>query len=155
VVESDHHHTDEAVRRAVEDRLEAEPRIANLHLPIEAIVHDGRVTLRGWTLTGPQKDAAERLALATPGVRELNSELVVDQDLQATVGRALAADGRLRRHFPGILISCRLGRVTLSGYVESEADRQAAELLTQAVGGVREVTNRLEVSPDRLARSQR
>jgi osmotically-inducible protein OsmY len=155
LVELDRPLPDDAIRQAIEEKLDAEPRIANLHLPIQAIVQDGRVTLRGWAFTGPQKDAAERLASGVPGVRELDSQVVVDQDLQALIGRALAADERLRHHFPGILIHSRLGVVTLSGYVQTEADRRAAEALAAGVAGVRDVSNRLEVSPDRLAGSQR
>lgn len=48
----------------------------------------------------------------------------------------------------GIHITTVKGEVQLSGHVPSETDKQRAELVARDIGGVRAVSNRLEVKAD-------
>ncbi|HMF57125.1 MAG TPA: BON domain-containing protein [Pyrinomonadaceae bacterium] len=68
-----------------------------------------------------------------------------DATLAANVKAKLAADTTLSS--AGINVTAQSGAVTLSGTVNSEADKSKAEQIAKGVDGVKSVTNSLTVKP--------
>lgn len=114
------------------------------------------VTLRGEVANAEQRTEAERIALATKGVRGVVNELAIDPTprtpstafddawISAMIESKLAVDPEVPSR--KIDIDVREGVVTLSGTVESEAARTEAEDLALSVDGVRRVVNEIVVA---------
>ncbi len=107
-------------------------------------VHLGTVTISGLVSSWSEKHAIEQSVLAVPGVRDVANEIEIrmpwdakrsDTELASAVRCALA-DER---------IQCVVddGAATLSGLVETEAQREAAAGAARQVPGVRCVENDL------------
>jgi hyperosmotically inducible protein len=135
-----------------------------LALPgVRADVRNGVATLNGAVATEADKQRAEQLARRVEGVTRVRNALVVERpsaaaaagqspqqqtrgagsatDLAVTTG--LRADARLAQR--DIDVRTRSGVVTLSGEVESVAEKEAAgRIAADAAAGV-EVRNRLSV----------
>lgn len=115
---------------------------------IGAEVRRGRVTLVGRVDNLSQAEEAYRAASGTRGVREVRSELHLAADTPgdvAVVNRTkdvLTAAGFAARH---IAAAAEDGRVTLTGWVDTNEERQAAEAVISGVDGVRAVDNELGV----------
>lgn len=112
----------------------------------------GDVVLRGTVGSLVQRAEASRTTRRVDGVRDVDDQLRVrpmgidgqtDADTEAAVLAALIADDEL--HASDIEVQARDGVVTLSGLVELESQRDRAERIALAVGGVAQVVNRLHV----------
>jgi hypothetical protein len=100
---------------------------------------DGNIssTLRG--------DIVRDQALGVPGLLEIISNLVGDDQLAADIAMALAQDSRTRDLPIGVYP--RLGEVRLGGWVHTNQQKAAAEEIARNFPGVRSVTNDLIVNP--------
>jgi hyperosmotically inducible protein len=126
---------------------------------IELGVQNGVVTLRG-TVYGPaDKDSAVSVVANTPGVRDVIDELEVapvspmDDRIRVQEARAIYGDPVLSRYAMDPAKTIRItvvnGRVTLSGVVDSEMDKNVAGIRANGVPGVFAVTNNLQVAGKR------
>lgn len=117
---------------------------------------DGRVTLRGWVVRPTTKSDAEARVRDIEGIADLRSEIKVlplspnDDRLRRALFFALFNDNSpLFRYAlgsnPAIHIIVDNGRVTLKGFVSSEADSTVANAKARGVSGVFEVKNELVV----------
>jgi osmotically-inducible protein OsmY len=110
------------------------------------------VILRGTVATPLQRVEAVRTAGRVPGVRSVDELLHVrplgidgraDADTEAAVIAALIEDGQVPA--AGIDVDANGDTVTLSGLVDVAAQRDRAERVALAVGGVAHVHNELRV----------
>jgi osmotically-inducible protein OsmY len=140
---------------------------------INVDTRDGVVTLRGHVATEAQHRQAVALARSTDGVRDVRDELRVqpEGDTDRTADARSTArdtaqkvddgwittkiqskyflDGDVKGH--QIDVDTRNGVVTLTGHVESDEARSLAESIARETDGVRQVVNRLAVTPDNSA----
>jgi len=119
-------------------------------IAVQAIGDD--VTLHGTVPNLVQHAEAMRTAHEVPGVGRVEDRLHVraqgyldhvDADTEAAVIAALIADGDVPA--AGIDVNADGDRVTLSGLVDLEEQRDRAERVALAVGGVASVHNKLRV----------
>jgi osmotically-inducible protein OsmY len=134
---------------ALQERLRREPLLAGAKL--EADVERGVVVLRGWVETDVERAAAQKIAESLAGAEQVRNEL-------ETLGPADGPKDRLARRvefelyatgafdLSGIKIRSEAGKVHLQGAVRSEAERLLAARLAEAVPGVREVVNELNLA---------
>ncbi len=120
---------------------------------IGVTVNDGVVTLTGWVDSFSKKWAAERAAHRVRGVKAVANDIEVrlpstgdrtDSDIAAAATRALEWDAFAIEH---VEMTVSKGWVTLTGEVEWEFQRRAAERAVRRLAGVRGVTNLLTVRP--------
>jgi hyperosmotically inducible protein len=123
---------------------------------IDVEVSDGIVQLNGHVDSAAARTRAEEVARGIPGVREIRNNLLVvttdrpagtvidDGVITTRVKAALVADETTKAY--QINVSTRQGVVQLSGFVESEAARVAAERVAREVKGVLDVRNEVDVS---------
>ncbi|MGR4870455.1 BON domain-containing protein [Variovorax sp. LARHSF232] len=122
--------------------------------PVGVIVQDGVVTLTGHPASYAQKYAIERAAQRVKGVKALAVEMSVNLpgDLERTDAEiALAAERGLEWYVlvpdNKIRVMVEDGCVTLSGQVEWQYQRQAAEDSVRHLLGVRSLANQVVVRP--------
>jgi hyperosmotically inducible protein len=119
-------------------------------------VHDGVVTLGG-VAYGPQdKSSAISLASNYPGVKDVVDNIEVapaspmDDRIRIEEARAIYGASQLNRYAldpaKPIRITVINGNVTLTGVVDSKADRDVANIRANSVPGVFKVTNDLQVA---------
>jgi len=119
-------------------------------------VQNGVVTLGGHTHDYPNRDSALGLVSTTPGVRDVVDEISVDpvspmdDRIRVEVARAIYSFPSLNRYaidpqMP-IRISVQNGNVELYGMVDSEADKDAANIRANGVSGVFSVKNYIQVA---------
>jgi hyperosmotically inducible periplasmic protein len=122
-------------------------------------VSGGVVTLGG-TVYGPtDKDSAISLVTNYPGVKDVVDNIDVapvspmDDRLRIQLARAIYGTPQLNRYAMDpakpIRITVINGNVTLSGVVDSDADRNVANIRANGVPGVFKVTNNLQVASSR------
>jgi osmotically-inducible protein OsmY len=95
-------------------------------------------------LTGAALAAAVLAGCAGAGVK--SGQYVDDSAITTKVRTELLKTSNLKT--TGIHITTIQGEVQLSGHVPSETDKQRAEVVARDVGGVRAVSNRIEVKAD-------
>lgn len=122
-------------------------------------VRDGVVHLRGSVDSPDEREAAERAARGIPGVRAVENALVVRAEERRSDGEIREeVRGRLRWEpgvpAEGVDVQVRDGRVTLTGRVGTEAQRERAGELAWALGA-RHVVNRIEVDASHGGRALR
>ena len=128
-------------------------------LPFNSIgleVHDGVVTLSGEVVEPADKESALGLVTNAPGVKGLIDHLQVapvspeDWRIRHQVYQAVYGASQLTQYAinPGkpIRIVVVNGRVTLTGVVDNQGDREIAGLRANQVPGVFAVTNDLQVA---------
>lgn len=118
-------------------------------------VDGNNVTLMGQVQEASLKDSAEKVVKKIEGVESITNQIEVlpaspnDDRIRRQVARAIFNDDRLFRYsmgsVPPIHIIVKNGRVTLEGIVNSQADKDAANLRTNGVPGVFSVENHLQV----------
>jgi osmotically-inducible protein OsmY len=117
-------------------------------------VKDGVVALTGWVDSFVKKWAAERAAHRVHGVKAVANDIEVrlptaaertDPDLAAAAMHALEWDALVPSQ--NIHVTVTRGWVTLSGEVEWEYQRRAAERAVRRLSGVRGVTNQISLRP--------
>jgi osmotically-inducible protein OsmY len=126
--------------------LEWEPRITAAHIGVSA--DGGVVTLSGQLESFVQKHAAELAVLRVAGVRAVANNLKVeipfehrrkDKDIAAAIVERLAWDASIPRN--AIKAAVEGGWTTLTGEVEWNYQRKAAEKDVQSLHGVVGVSN--------------
>jgi osmotically-inducible protein OsmY len=139
--------TDTDIAQAVRQAL-----IWDVYVPEERIqttVSDGWVTLDGDVESWSQRNAAEDAIQNLMGVRGVMNRLTVNapavdaEDLRAAIENAL--ERRAEREADRIRIAVDKGHVTLTGRVQSWAERQAIQGTVAGTRGVRQVENHLQV----------
>jgi osmotically-inducible protein OsmY len=127
--------------------------------PFNAItigVRNGVVTLGGTAYAPPDKQSAVALVSSYPGVKDVIDNINVDP-LSPNDDRIRIAEFRAIYGFPSlnryaadpakpIRIIVVNGRVTLTGMVDTQADKETANIRASAVPGVFKVTNDLQVA---------
>lgn len=118
-------------------------------------VDGDKVTLMGQVRNAILKDSAEKSIKHIEGVETVNNQIEVlpasgnDDRIRRQVARALFNDERLFRYsmgsVPPIHIIVKNGHVTLEGIVNSEADKNEANIKANGVPGVFSVQNNLQV----------
>lgn len=128
---------------------------------VEVSVQGGRVTLTGQVMADASVRAMASIAARVNGATEVINMIRTlpvsrrDDAIRQEIGRLfyddpIFASDAYETRLP-IRIIVEHGRVMLSGAVDSETARHAAETLARAVGGVIEVDNRLAARSDGAA----
>ena len=141
---------DDRIQQAVRDALVADQRIDSAEIGVT--VHAGMVTLTGTVASWATKLAAADAAHQVGGVLDVVNDLGValpadltdsDPRISAAVRHALRWDA----HVPDQRISSTVadGFVTLSGEVDSYAERDDAARVVRDLAGVIAVDNRIVV----------
>jgi osmotically-inducible protein OsmY len=151
--------TDMQLQKDVIAELEWDPSINAADVGVE--VKEGVVTLTGHLDSYPEKIAAERAAQRVAGVRGVAVEIDVtlpDFAKRTDADIALAASDALR--WNGVVpdnrvkVTVESGEVTLSGDLDWEFQRAAAEAAVRPLIGVRSVSNniqlRAQMGPDNI-----
>ena len=148
--------------RKMQENLVKEVRHQLLLLPYYSVfdnllfkVEGDKVTLLGQVVRPTLKSDAENAVKSIEGVASVNNQIEVlpvspmDDQLRRAVYRAIYGDAVLSRYgmsaLPSIHIIVRNGNVTLEGVVDSESDKNLANLRASAVPNVFSVTNNLTV----------
>jgi osmotically-inducible protein OsmY len=141
---------DADIRRDVETALERDSALDAGAIAVA--VDDGVVTLRGDVNTHFEKQEAERVALRIFGVEAVANDLLVrppepiepsDTELAQTIVDALTWNALVPLHSVKVVVSS--GWVTLSGTLEWEYQRTSAERAVRSVGGVKGVSNMIQL----------
>jgi osmotically-inducible protein OsmY len=131
---------------AVLDALGADDEVHARDVDVD--VEDGAVTLRGLVEVAAQRDRAERIALAVPGVASVENKLrvwltVSADDVAERVTDALGRDAILGRD--SITVRVTGNDVALGGWVTSAAQHDAAVAAAEAAPGVARVHDEITV----------
>ena len=120
-------------------------------------VDGDKVTLLGQVVRPTLKSDAENAVKGLEGVSAVDNQIEVlpvspmDDQLRRAVYRAIYADTALSRYgwsaLPSIHLIVKNGHVALEGVVDSESDKNLANLRANAVPNVFSVTNNLTVAP--------
>ena len=151
----------QAPERAVQ-RIEREVRHEILMLPYFDVfdnmafkVEGYQVTLMGQVTRSTLKKDAENVVKQIEGVEKVVKQIEVlpvstmDDELRVRLFRAIYGSPALERYAMPVIKPIRIivknGHVTLEGVVDSEADKNMANILANGVSGVFSVTNNLRV----------
>lgn len=141
--------TDEEIERAIQEGVDRNSRADFSHL--EIYVQDGSVVLSGTVPNLRTRDAIEKSARETQGVKQLKDLVVVkpkyirdDDRLLRDVKTALSFEPLL--HSDQLSVSAHQGVISLSGKVSSPWKRAKAEEIGGEVFGVVAIENHLQVS---------
>lgn len=139
---------DAAISAAVESELFADYSVP--HDDIDVGTNAGVVTLTGTVNNLMARDHAQRLAQTVRGVRSVVNRIAVeprgkrsDQQLRDDVIAAMAYDAATDSYELRVSVSDRVA--TLSGKVDSYAERDLAEKVARGVHGLRDVRNQISV----------
>lgn len=138
---------DATLVETVRQILNSDPALAVW--PVELAARDGIVSMVGTVSDRLAKDRVVEKALLVPGIRGVvdRSEITDlqhgDAEIRQTVRAALADDGAVQPHLFDIRV--QNGIVTLTGNVETDADRRLAVEITGGARGVRQVIDALTV----------
>ncbi|MEO7675759.1 MAG: BON domain-containing protein, partial [Verrucomicrobiota bacterium] len=141
--------TDEQIQAAVLRAFKVDPRL--LSYSPQARVAKGDVILTGDVGNLAAKEAAERDARHTIGVRKVDNHLRVrwadkpptDEQIADFTRAALRRDAYVERH--DIIVDCRNAHVGLYGVVDTEFEKDHAEWTTSCQNGVVHVNDYLNV----------
>jgi hyperosmotically inducible protein len=127
--------------------------------PFNAIVVDvqnGAVILTGHAYGPVDADSAVAVAANTPGVKDVINEIQVDplspmdDRIRIQVFRSIYGFPSLNKYAAdpakSIRISVQNGNVALYGVVDSQADKNTANIRANSVPGIFKVTNDLQVA---------
>jgi osmotically-inducible protein OsmY len=144
--------SDKTLRHDVLNELDFEPCLDAAHIGVA--VDEGVVTLTGHVLSYAEKVAAERAARRVRGVRAIAQEIHVqssqDERFSDDALAKRAADilgWNIQVPSDSIAITVQQGWVTLSGEVDWQFQRQAAEEDIRRLSGVRGIHNEIVVRP--------
>ncbi|MEO8620908.1 MAG: BON domain-containing protein [bacterium] len=144
--------TDVELRRDVIAELAWEPRVNDEG--ITTVAHDGVITLSGTVDNYVQRRVAEMSAGRVAGVRAVVQELNVhlpnmhaasDIDVAQRVLTALEWDTEVPHQ--DIQVHVENGFVALTGTVQHDYQRRAAELAVSRLGGIRGIRNLVDLAP--------
>jgi hyperosmotically inducible protein len=151
--------------KKMHDNLVKEVRHQLLLLPYYSVfdnllykVDGDKVTLMGQVVRPTLKSDAENVVKEIEGVSAVVNEIQVlpvspmDDQLRRAVFRAIYGDAALSRYgmsaLPSIHLIVNNGHVTLEGVVDSEGDKNLANIRANGVPNVFSVTNNLVVGSD-------
>ena len=143
--------TDAQLRKDVMDEIEWEPSVVAAGVGVSA--HNGVVTLSGTVATYAERCAVERAARRVGGVKGVAEEVVVKltgPHARTDAEIAEAALSSLKWHVwvpSEIQVTVAHGWVTLTGTVNWEYQRVAAEDAVCYMAGVKGVTNDIALKP--------
>jgi osmotically-inducible protein OsmY len=152
---------DAATNRKVKTALGLSKRLAGFDL--DANTSGGVVSLTGRVPSEDAKSLAGEIAKDTPGVTEVKNDIAIEPGAQPSSESVHVEDLEIRvaileafahsHELGGKNIEVKVDNrtVTLSGSVETQAQRNGAEQLARAVDGVSGVTNNLAVSNPQAA----
>ena len=141
---------DSQLKHDVETELEWDPAVDASHVGVE--VKNGVVTLSGHLDSFPEKIAAERAAERVAGVRGIAVELDVrlpgssrrtDTDIARIAAEALHWNAWVPRD--AVKVWAEDGRITLSGELDWDYQRAAAESAVRSLMGVKSVSNQVRI----------
>jgi osmotically-inducible protein OsmY len=144
--------SDRELRKDVLDELEFEPSIDASKIGVA--VRDGVVTLSGHVTSYGQKVAAERATRRVKGVRAVAQEIevrlpqdsvIADDEIAKRAANMLKWNSMLPSD--AIKLTVNQGWITLSGEVDWQYQRSAAEDAVRPLPGVVAVINNLAVKP--------
>jgi osmotically-inducible protein OsmY len=147
---------DEELREAVLSQIEWEPEISSTRIGVTA--EDGVVTLTGVVDSFPERLAAEKAAKKVYGVRAVANDIDVRLPYERTDAE-IARDAlqALKAHIKApedkVKVTISKGWVTLEGSVDWDFQRKVAEEVVSYLGGVRGVSNLIELNPQVKASS--
>jgi osmotically-inducible protein OsmY len=133
-------------------RLAAEALEHSVDVPADAVrvaVHDHIISLTGTVTWQFQRQAAERAVHHLKGVKGVDDAIVLEPvvstgDVRAGIAAALMRNAQVEAS--GItVVAAPDGEVTLSGTVQSMAERRQAEQVAWSAPGVTSVVNRLRI----------
>jgi osmotically-inducible protein OsmY len=117
---------------------------------IKAYVEDGIATLEGQVQNPFERDHAEYIATTVLGVRRVVNDIVVqpvvgysDETLKERIEGRLDTNWKTRYVAPRIHVTVEDGSATLTGEVDTWAERLEAGQMSRSVEGVTDVTNNL------------
>jgi hyperosmotically inducible protein len=151
--------------RKMQDNLTREVRHQLLLLPYYSVfdnlmfkIDGDRVTLLGQVVRPTLKSDAENAVKSIEGVASVDNQIEVlpvspmDDQTRRAVFRAIYGDPALSRYgfsaLPSIHIIVKNGHVTLEGVVDSEGDKNLANIRASSVPNVFSVTNNLTVTSE-------
>lgn len=143
--------SDKQLRLAIIDELDFEPSIDAAHIGVA--VDGGVATLTGHVKSYAEKIAAERTVRRVKGVRAIAEEIEVrfpsdkktsDTEISQRALSIIAWDVTVP---DAVKVKVEKGWVQLSGTVEWQYQRQAAETAIRKLSGVAGVTNLIELKP--------
>jgi osmotically-inducible protein OsmY len=149
--------SDQQLRAKLGEKLEYD-RVGygNVFDAIGLSVQNGVVTLGGHALDYPSRDSALALVSTYPGVKDVVDEIQVDPPspmddrIRVEEYRAIYGYPSLNRYAidpaKTIRITVSGGRVQLDGVVDSQADKDTANIRANGVSGVFSVKNNLQVA---------
>jgi osmotically-inducible protein OsmY len=144
---------DKELRQFVIDELEYEPSIDAADIGVAA--ENGVITLTGYVPNYPQKYAAERAAWRVKGVKGIAQKIDVrlpghtrsnDDEIAQRALSILAWDTLVPHE--AIRVKVSDGWITLSGQVDWNYQRSAAEAQVHKLSGVLGVVNCIELKPN-------
>lgn len=152
---------DAATARKVKTALGLSKRLAGFD--ISASGNDGVISLTGQVPSEDVKSLAGEIARDTPGVKDVKNEINVDPaaqpssesvhvedlEIRAAILQSLARSRELGGKNIDVKVESRT--VTLSGSVETPAQRSGVEQMSRAADGVAGVTNNLAVTNPQAA----
>lgn len=141
-------HSDQAITKAIQDAYLNDPRLKSSDITTR--VKDGTVSLFGRVATVNASRAAERDAHYTLGVNRVHNHLKIDRNewpgdvvIQKSVQDALKRDAHVG--MLNIEATSRSGKLFLNGAVDTQFEKERAELVAANICGVLAVENRLSV----------
>jgi osmotically-inducible protein OsmY len=144
--------SDEKLQQSVIDELAWEPAVTSAHIGVTA--KDGVVTLSGHVPSLWQKRLAEATVNRVRGVKAVVEEIDVqlfgynlwtDDQIAGRALQNLSLDGSLPKD--RIKLAVERGRITLTGEVDWDYQRRAAEGDVHRLTGVVGVTNEIKIKP--------
>lgn len=144
--------TDAILKQDIIDELDFEPSIDATHIAVW--VDDGTVTLSGHVRSYNEKCTAEAVVKRMKGVRAIAQEIEV-----RPAGAHLMADDEIARRAADVLrwhatvprdavqVKVEDGWITLTGKVDWNYERSAAETAMRNLVGVRGVLNQIQITP--------
>ncbi len=141
--------TDSELRELIKEEILWEPGVSTPEIGV--IVEDSIVTLTGCVDTLPEKWATEKAALRVPDVKAIANNLEVksstgsqhsDEDIARAASNALKWDIILPHNLQVVVED---SWVTLTGTVQLQFQKNAAENMVKHVPGVTGVTNNITV----------
>jgi len=134
----------------------------NMFNAIGVKVNNGVVSLEGHARTYVDRDSAAELVATTPGVLDLIDSVevdpvsIMDDEIRIKVARSVYGDWALNKYLidpaKPIRISVQDGKVSLYGAVNSRMDAGIAYMRANAVPGVFQVSNYLQVPGETMER---
>lgn len=148
-----------------EERLQREVRHQLLLLPRLSVFDNLAYKVNGYTVTlvgqvtqPVEKSDAENAVKHIEGVEKVDNQIEVlplspmDNDIRRQLFVAIYGYPSLQKYAMPVMKPIRLivknGHITLEGVVDSEADKNTAEIRAKGVPGAFSVTNNLQVSKD-------